>query len=251
MIVIDDLAVHVGHFSMDGIHLRVDAGQYAILMGKTGCGKTTVLEVICGLRPPAAGTIELMGRDVTTLKAAERGVGYVPQDTCLFQTMTVRDNLAFALHIRRWGRGPIKRRVVELAELLGVTHLLDRFPHGLSGGESQRVALGRALASHPGILCLDEPLSALDSDTRREMYQLLKSIQQRTGVTTLHVTHDWNEATHLGDRWFLFKDGKIDELKDISNIEDNSEPNALNGTDDPNVNPKFEARNSKQIRMFQ
>ncbi len=217
MIEIKDLAVRIGKFAIEGVNLRVDTSHYAILMGKTGCGKTTLLETICGLRRHAGGTIRLMGRDVTRLKAASRGVGYVPQDTCLFQTMTVRDNLAFALHIRKWPRAEIERRVEELTELLGIKHLLGRHPHGLSGGESQRVALGRALAFRPDVLCLDEPLSALDSDSREEMYGLLKSVQEHTGVTTLHVTHDRNEAAHLGDRWFRFDDGRITELGELRN----------------------------------
>lgn len=219
MIEIRDLTVRLGRFTIEDIALKVSTGQYAILMGRTGCGKTTLLEAVCGLRRQAAGTIRLMGREVSQLKAAERGVGYVPQDTCLFQTMKVRDNLAFALQIRKWPRQEIDARVEELAELLGVNHLLNRHPHGLSGGESQRVALGRALAFRPNILCLDEPLSALDSDTRDEMYQLLKSIQAHTGVTTLHVTHNQEEAAHLGDCWFRYNMGRIDSLGEVDDIQ--------------------------------
>jgi molybdate/tungstate transport system ATP-binding protein len=218
MIEIRDLTVRVGRFAIEGINLKVPTGKYAILMGRTGCGKTTLLETVCGLRRHAAGTIRLMNCEVSQLKAAQRGVGYVPQDTCLFQTMTVRDNLAFALHIRKWPRRKINARVEELAELLGVNHLLNRHPHGLSGGESQRVALGRALAFRPDVLCLDEPLSALDSETREEMYQLLKSIQKHTGVSTLHVTHNQEEAAHLGDCWFCYNGGRIDNLQEAGKV---------------------------------
>lgn len=209
MIRLENLAVQAGAFRLAGIGMEIPSGQYAVLMGRTGSGKTTILEALCGLKPVMAGTIHLDGRDVTQLKPAERGIGYVPQDRALFQTMTVREHLAFALQVRRWNEEVIEQRVTELANLLGLEGLLERKPHGLSGGESQRVALGRALAFRPGILCLDEPLSALDDDTRDEMYALLESVQGRLGVTTLHVTHHLGEAERLADKVFLLKDGRI------------------------------------------
>src|SRR2546430_5367771 len=154
MIAVENLSVRVAAFSLERISFSIPAGEYAILMGRTGSGKTTILEAICGLRPVAAGCIRLLGEDVTRLKPAQRGIGYVPQDKALFMTMTVRDNLAFALRIRKWDSGLIEQRVRELSALLGLGNLLDRKPHGLSGGESQRVALGRALASGPKVLLL-------------------------------------------------------------------------------------------------
>src|SRR5207253_9497129 len=137
-----------------GIHLVGPQGGYAVLMGKTGIGKTTILEAICGLRRVTGGTIQLMDRDVTFLRPAERGLGYVPQDRALFPTMTVWEHLAFALQIRRWTRQQIDERVAELASLLALDSLLDRKPLGLSGGEAQRVALGRAVSFKPPILLL-------------------------------------------------------------------------------------------------
>lgn len=209
MISIQNLRVRSGAFSLHDLNLEVGDGAYAILMGRTGCGKTTLLEALCGLRRTDGGRIVLAGRDVTRLKPAERGIGYVPQDRCLFTTITVRENLAFALTVRRWKRARIEARVEELAGLLGIAHLLERRPHGLSGGEAQRVALGRALAFEPAILCLDEPLSALDAATRLEMQELLLAIKLRTRVTILHVTHDWNEAVKLADQMFVMRDGAI------------------------------------------
>jgi ABC-type sugar transport system ATPase subunit len=203
----------MGAFRLAEIDLEIPTGGYAVLMGRTGTGKTTLLEAICGLKPVAHGTIHLDGREVQHLKPGERGIGYVPQDRALFQTMTVRDNLAFALHLRRWDRSAIDQRVDELARLLAITPFLDRRPAGLSGGEAQRVALGRALAARPGILCLDEPLSALDDETREEMYALLKSMRQYTGVTTLHVTHHRGEAGRLADRVFHLREGRIQEVQ--------------------------------------
>jgi ABC-type sugar transport system ATPase subunit len=165
---------------------------------------------LCGLRKVTSGSIWLDGQEVTHLDPAARGIGYVPQDRALFQTMTVAENLAFGLVVRERPALEIGRRVAELADLLGISNLLDRRPQGLSGGESQRVALGRALAIRPGILCLDEPLSALDEDTREEMYQLLKSVRARTGVTTLHVTHHLGEARSLADRIYYLRNGRVE-----------------------------------------
>ena len=209
MILVEGLAIRVGSFALNGTSFEVPEGRYGVLMGGTGSGKTTILEAICGLRRISAGRIVLGGRDVTRLKPAERNIGYVPQDGALFSTMTVREHLAFSLRIREAGRPLIDQRVAEMSNLLSIEHLLDRRPQGLSGGEAQRVALGRALSSHPQILCLDEPLSSLDEDMRDQMYGLLESIQQRTGMTTLHVTHSLNEAQRLGDRVLKLVDGCV------------------------------------------
>ncbi len=209
MIAVEHLSIRSGAFSVDDLSFEVPTGEYAVLMGRTGTGKTTILEAIGGLKPVRAGTIRLLGTDVTHLKPAERGVGYVPQDLALFPTHTVRQHLSFALEVRRWPQAAIDARVDELAELLGIGRLLDRRPFGLSGGESQRVALGRALAFRPPILLLDEPLSALDDATREEMYALLRSVQKVTGVTTLHVTHSLSEAKILADRLLVLSDGKV------------------------------------------
>jgi ABC-type sugar transport system ATPase subunit len=214
MIVVDRLTVRVGGFAVTDLSFTVVGGRYAVLMGRTGSGKTTLLEALCGLKPVRSGRIVLGGLDVTHLKPADRGVGYVPQDLALFPTLTVGQHLAFALRVRRQEEAAVRQRVGELAELLGLTALLDRRPTGLSGGEAQRVALGRALSFRPRILLLDEPLSALDEETREEMYALLRSVQQLTGVTTLHVTHSLTEARRLGDRLLRLEDGTIREVGD-------------------------------------
>jgi len=209
LIRVENLTVHAGRFQLSGVSFEIPTGEYAVLMGKTGCGKTTLLEAICGLKHVSSGRIELMGRDVTRLKPASRGIGFVPQEGALFPTMTVRDHLAFALTIRRAENPLIEERVGLLSEMLGIGHLLARKPQGLSGGERQRVVLGRALSFQPKILCLDEPLSALDDDTRDEMYELLKSIQEKTGVTTLHVTHSQESARRLANRMLVLNGGVI------------------------------------------
>jgi molybdate/tungstate transport system ATP-binding protein len=211
MISLSQVTLRQGMFSLERVSLEIPTGQYGVLMGKTGTGKTSLLEAVCGLRAVTAGSIHLLGRDVTALRPAARGVGYVPQDGSLFSRLTVREHLAFALVVRRWSWAAIERRVGELASLLGIEYLLDRRPQGLSGGEIQRVALGRALAMRPGVLLLDEPLSAVDEDTRGEMYELLLSVRRQTQTTVLHVTHNRSEAELLADRLFELRNGGVNE----------------------------------------
>lgn len=211
MMALEQVAIRAGGFALRDISFRIEAGEYAVLMGRTGCGKTSLLEAVCGLRRIAAGRILFRGDDVTHWDPADRHAGYVPQDLALFPTFSVRENLEFALRIRREPAALVRQRVDELAELLGITPLLSRKIVGLSGGERQRVALGRALAFQPSVLLLDEPLSALDEHTRHELYGLLKTMQARTGVTTLHVTHSRDEAAALADRLFVLDAGRIVE----------------------------------------
>ncbi|MBI2421682.1 MAG: ABC transporter ATP-binding protein [Candidatus Hydrogenedentes bacterium] len=214
MIELDHITVQAGDFVIRDVSMTIPTGDYGMLMGRTGCGKTTILEAICGLKLCVSGSIRLLGHDVTRLKPAERGIGFVPQDGALFSTMSVEEHLGFALVLRKWPRAEIKARVKELSDLLQIGHLLHRKPFGLSGGERQRVALGRALAFRPRILCLDEPLSALDYDTRLETCELLETIQQRLEVTVIHITHDRTEADRLADHVFLIEDGILREVNE-------------------------------------
>ena len=211
MIELHNVTIRAGQFSLTDVSFRIESGQYAVRMGRTGRGKTTILEAICGLRKISAGRIVLHGDDVTEWSPADREVGYVPQDLALFPTMTVQQHLEFALRIRGAGQAAIRDSVREFSELLGIAHLLKRTVHKLSGGESQRVALGRALSFHPQVLLLDEPLSALDESTREDMQSLLLSIRKRTGVTALHVTHSRSEALALADTLLFLDDGRISE----------------------------------------
>jgi ABC-type sugar transport system ATPase subunit len=203
------VTVRAGGFALGGVSFEVPTGGYAVLMGRTGSGKTTLLEAVCGLRPVESGRIVLAGRDVTALRPGERGIGYVPQDRALFQTMTVRQHLAFAPSIQGWSSPDTDARVRELADLLRIAPLLDRLPAGLSGGEAQRVALGRAIAARPKVLLLDEPLSALDDETWEGMIGLLGQVRKAAGVTILHVTHRREEARRLADRVFVLADGAV------------------------------------------
>ena len=210
MIRLENLSLRNGSFELDDLCATIPAGSYGILMGRTGCGKTTLLEAICGLRPQViGGNIWLNNQDVTRLKPAERGIGYVPQDSALFETMTIFENVAFALRLRGWDEAGIKNRVHQLADLIAITPLLERKPFGLSGGEAKRVALARALASSPGVLCLDEPLSALDEETHTEICDLLTEIHREIDVTILHITHSRSEAQRLGETFLRMEDGRI------------------------------------------
>ncbi len=211
MIELRNVTVRSGSFVLNDITFTVPQGGYAVLMGATGQGKTTILEVICGLRPVSRGQVLIDGVDVTSSKPADRGIGYVPQDLALFPTMSVREHLEFALRIRRVDRSLIRKRVAELAAVLGIEPLLDRGVGHLSGGEAQRVALGRALAFEPHVLILDEPLTALDETTRDRLCALLRSIQRHRGLTTLHVTHSREEARALADRLFVIDARRVGE----------------------------------------
>ncbi|QDS87808.1 Maltose/maltodextrin import ATP-binding protein MalK [Rosistilla ulvae] len=209
MIELRDVTIGAGEFRLRQLSFQVRSGEYVALMGRTGRGKTTILEAICGLRRIHHGQILIEGTDVTDWMPGDRQIGYVPQDLALFPTLSVAEHLTFALKLRGQSRAAMKHRSEELSEMLGITSLLSRKIDGLSGGESQRVALGRALSFHPSVLLLDEPLSALDESTRLEMRELLRRVKENTGVTTLHVTHSSTEAAALADRRFVLDDGKI------------------------------------------
>jgi ABC-type sugar transport system ATPase subunit len=211
MIELRDVTIKVGKFTLERISFRVESGRYAVLMGRTGQGKTTILESICGLKPTVSGQIMVRNADVASWTPGEREIGYVPQDLALFPTLTVQQHLEFALRLRRAAPKQIAERVAELSEVLGISKLLQRRVQGLSGGESQRVALGRALSFRPSVLLLDEPLSALDDATRQEMHALLRRVKESTGVTTLHVTHSESDAEALADQRLILSDGKIVE----------------------------------------
>ncbi len=211
MIELKQVALRSGTFSLYDVSFRIEAGQYVVLMGKTGMGKTTILEAICGLRKITKGSIYIQGSEVTRWSPSDRKIGYVPQDLALFPTLSVREHLEFGPRLRHASKAEIKQRTKELSEVLGLGHLLDRRIQGLSGGEAQRVALGRALAARPALLLLDEPLSALDQATRNEMHAWLIKVKQATGVTTLHVTHNIEEAEALADRRLVLESGRIVE----------------------------------------
>lgn len=209
MIQLQDVTIRSGTFCLSELSLQVSEGSYTVLMGRTGSGKTTILETICGLRRVASGRIIIRQTDMTDWSPADRGIGYVPQDLALFPTLTVQEHLEFALRLRKWSAQQRAARVTELAERLGIVSLLSRSVRRLSGGEAQRVAIGRALAARPAVLLLDEPLTAVDEGTRQNLQQLLRQISAESGVTALHVTHSRSEALALADQRLILDNGRI------------------------------------------
>lgn len=197
MLSIQHLSLHAGDFQLDNFSLEVPTACCTALMGPSGTGKTSVMEAVCGLRPVRSGSIHLDQREITHLRPGERNIAFVPQDNALFPHLTVRQHLSFSPSLKRWPKAEVHQRSSELARQLGISELLNRSPENLSGGEAKRVALGRALAGRPDLLCLDEALTGLDRDNRSEILDLLEYTIRETGVTTLLITHDRNEASQL------------------------------------------------------
>ncbi len=192
--------------------LSVEQGEFVSLLGPSGCGKTTTLQMIAGFVDVSAGRILLDGRDITHAKPASRGLGVVFQSYALFPHMTVRDNVAFGLKMRKVSAADIERRVSRVLELVRLTPHAERYPRELSGGQRQRVALARALVIEPPVLLLDEPLSNLDANLREEMQFEIRRIQREVGITTLMVTHDQAEALSISDRVVVMQAGRITQI---------------------------------------
>ncbi|MEP5731076.1 MAG: ABC transporter ATP-binding protein [Sulfitobacter sp.] len=195
--------------SLDRLSLEIPTGELTALLGPSGCGKTTTMKMIAGLLEPTSGDVTFDGRSVLKDKPENRGVVMVFQNYLLFPYMSVADNVGFGLKMRKIDPAEIKRRVGEMLELVKLPDLGDRKPSALSGGQQQRVALARALIVQPNVLLLDEPLSNLDAHLRFEMRDLIRSLQQEMGITTIFVTHDQEEAVVLADRVALILDGQM------------------------------------------
>jgi len=206
---VTDLWVNLREFRLREIDLRIAPGEYFVILGPTGAGKTVLLEAIAGLHQLRRGRVLIDGEDVTTAPPERRGIGFVYQDYALFPHLDVRGNIAFGLRLRKLGRDVVEERVSSIAQLLSIDHLLHRSPTTLSGGERQRVALARALVVEPRLLLLDEPLSALDPAMREELQRELARLHRQLATTTIHVTHDFEEAVTLGDRIAVVNEGRI------------------------------------------
>jgi ABC-type Fe3+/spermidine/putrescine transport system ATPase subunit len=217
MIGIHNLVYEVGAFRLE-LSLDIRKGEYFVIMGSTGSGKTALIECLAGLRRPLSGTIEIFGRDTTGLEPRQRMIGYVPQDYALFTNRTVRGNVAFGPEVRRWPHAEIERAVKDAARLVGIEPLLDRRIAGLSGGERQRVALARAIVTRPEVLILDEPVSALDESTREQVCGELRRLQRELGVTTIHVSHSLEEAFSVADRAAVMRGGRLDQVGRIEDL---------------------------------
>lgn len=198
--------------ALKGVSLDVDEGEFVTLLGPSGCGKTTLLRIIAGLYRPTSGRVFFDEDDVTGKPSWERNVGLVFQDYALWPHMTVFDNIAYGLKRRGLSRSEIKERVRNIASLLGLTELLERYPHQLSGGQQQRVALARALVINPSVLLLDEPLSNLDAKIRVNVRAEIKRLQKKLKITTIYVTHDQEEALVISDRIAVMRMGEIEQV---------------------------------------
>src|SRR5215813_11117108 len=210
---LNQVSKHYGPIhAVDRISLRVETGEYATILGPSGSGKTTMLSLIAGIAAPSAGSILIGGRDVTWLPAAQRNVGLVFQSYALFPHMTVFDNVAFPMRVRRTASAELKRRVGEALALVRLEDFGGRKPHQLSGGQQQRVALARAIVFKPDILLLDEPLAALDRKLREEVRTEIHQLQRRLGITTIMVTHDQDEALSMSDRVVVMNGGRVQQV---------------------------------------
>lgn len=195
--------------AVDQVNLSVNKGEFIVLLGPSGCGKTTTLRMIAGFVPPSGGKISLGGRDITSLPAYRRDTGMVFQSYALFPHMTVAENVAFGLQMRKMSRSEQQARVANALSLVQLGHLAERYPKQLSGGQQQRVALARAVVINPSLLLLDEPLSNLDAKMRGELRSEIRSLQCKLGLTTIMVTHDQEEALSMADRVIVMNQGQI------------------------------------------
>jgi len=201
-----------------GVELRIEPGEFLTLLGPSGCGKTTLLRLISGFETPSEGTVWLDGRDVTALPPYRRDVNQVFQSYALFPHLSVWENIAFGLRMKRAPRDDRERRVREAIELVSLAEFVWRKPHQLSGGQKQRVALARGLVCQPRVLLLDEPLAALDAKLRRSMQIELKRLQTRVGITFVFVTHDQEEALVMSDRIAVMNHGRIEQLGKAADV---------------------------------
>jgi sulfate transport system ATP-binding protein len=213
VITLRDVTKHFGTFAaLDGISLEVPDGSLTALLGPSGSGKSTLLRVIAGLEGPDSGTVEINGLDATGVPPQRRGIGFVFQHYAAFKHMTVRDNVAFGLTVRKLPKEQVGEKVGELLGIVGLSGYQDRYPNQLSGGQRQRMALARALAVEPRVLLLDEPFGALDAKVRTELREWLRVLHERVPVTTILVTHDQEEAMSVADRIVVMNEGRIEQV---------------------------------------
>ena len=206
---IDEFTVRRGNFLLKPVSLTIKKGEIFAILGYTGSGKTVLLEAVAGMFSGDSGRILYDGEDVSGVPPGKRGIGIVYQNHGLFPHMTVAENIGYGMKMNHYDKKERTRRTEELLELLSITHIKDQYPGTLSGGESQRTALARALALRPGVLLLDEPFSALDPSTRRILYRELLAIHKQFECTIIFVTHDFKEASILADRIGILLDGEL------------------------------------------
>jgi sulfate/thiosulfate transport system ATP-binding protein len=212
VIAVKDVSKRFGDFqALDDVSVSVEDGSLTALLGPSGSGKSTLLRVIAGLESPDSGTVEIAGREATDVPPQKRGIGFVFQHYAAFKHMTVRDNVAFGLRVRKRPKHEIAAKVDELLRIVGLDGYQSRYPAQLSGGQRQRMALARALAVEPEVLLLDEPFGALDANVRAELREWLRRLHDEVHVTTVLVTHDQEEAMEVADRIVVLNHGRIEQ----------------------------------------
>ncbi len=220
-IIVENVSKQFGSFkAVDNVSLEIKSGSLVALLGPSGSGKSTLLRLIAGLEMPDKGKIWLTGKDATYQSVQERNIGFVFQHYALFKHMTVRENIAFGLEIRKAPKAKIKRKVSELLDLVQLSGLGDRYPSQLSGGQRQRVALARALAVEPKVLLLDEPFGALDAKVRKDLRAWLRRLHDEVHVTTVFVTHDQEEAMEVSDEIVVMNKGQVEQVGTPAEIYD-------------------------------
>src|SRR5690554_8098051 len=207
-----------GTRAVGNINLHIEDGEFLVLVGPSGCGKSTVLRMIAGLEPITEGTLKIGDRVVNDVAPKDRDIAMVFQNYALYPHMSVYDNMAFGLKLRKTPKQEIKRRVENAAQILGIENLLDRKPRQLSGGQRQRVAVGRAIVREPKVFLMDEPLSNLDAKLRVQMRTELSKLHDRLQTTMIYVTHDQVEAMTMGDRIVVMRDGLIQQVDSPLNL---------------------------------
>jgi sulfate transport system ATP-binding protein len=213
VIAVTDVRKRFGDFqALDGVSVEVADGSLTALLGPSGSGKSTLLRVIAGLETPDSGIVSIAGRDATRVPPQRRGIGFVFQHYAAFKHMSVRDNVAFGLHVRHRPKAEISEKVDELLRIVGLDGYQSRYPAQLSGGQRQRMALARALAVEPEVLLLDEPFGALDAKVRAELREWLRRLHEEVHVTTVLVTHDQEEAMEVADCIVLLNEGRIEQV---------------------------------------
>jgi len=218
MLEIKNLNVVTGNFHLRDINLAVAEGECHAVIGPSGSGKSTLLHAVLGVLPAQNGRIQLGGKDITRLPIEQRGLGYVPQGLGLFSHLTVRENLAYSARARHMAASDFQPLINQLVEATGIGSLLDRKPETLSGGERQRVGIVRALASQPKVVLLDEPFTALNESLRRELWWLMRALQQERGLTVMLVTHDLSEAYFLSQTISVLLEGRIIQQGDKATV---------------------------------